>query len=145
MVKIINKRKYGNLFHYAHFMCDCVLQEIINDVQKNDVVYRIKNLDQTLGNFNEMYEQILGIKSIELTQDEFDKIDDKIITINCHDVKKARSNDFNKFRNYMFTKFGIKSSIYDKNYPEVLLIERGERINLIDDSVLSTINENVTT
>ena len=32
MIKIINKRKGGFLYHYAHFLCDCLFPEIINNI-----------------------------------------------------------------------------------------------------------------
>lgn len=144
MVKLINQRRYGSLFHYAHFMCDCVLPEIINDINTHDVVYRIKNLNQTLGNFASVYEQIFGIKSIELPEEEFNKLDDKIMIIKGHNSRITK-NDFNKFRNYMFNKFNVNPLVYDPNYPEVLLIERGGRIELIDDEELKKNNTNVST
>lgn len=29
MIRIKNNRKEGSLFHYAHFICDCLFSEII--------------------------------------------------------------------------------------------------------------------
>ena len=44
MISIINQRHDGSLFHYAHFIIDCLYVEIINDVYKHEKVYRKKIL-----------------------------------------------------------------------------------------------------
>ena len=45
MVKVINKRiTRGSLFHYAHFLCDCLFPEIINDIYSYKKVVREKNI-----------------------------------------------------------------------------------------------------
>jgi hypothetical protein len=47
MIKVINKRtKRGSLFHYAHFLCDCLFPEIINDIYSYKKVVREKILDK---------------------------------------------------------------------------------------------------
>lgn len=51
MIKVINSRDGGSLFHYAHFICDCLFPEIICDIFKYDEVIREKNIHQTIGNF----------------------------------------------------------------------------------------------
>ncbi|HBY67734.1 MAG TPA: hypothetical protein DEG69_08265, partial [Flavobacteriaceae bacterium] len=30
VIKIKNRRRKGHLFHFAHFLCDCLFPEIIN-------------------------------------------------------------------------------------------------------------------
>ena len=46
MIKVYNKRDFGSLYHYAHFIMDCLFPEIQNEIYKYDKVYRIKNLSQ---------------------------------------------------------------------------------------------------
>lgn len=143
MVKVVNKRTIGSLFHYAHFICDCLFQEVINELYLYDTVVREKNLDQTIGNFSQIYEEIMGVKHFELPKKEFDTLKDVVIT-----PKMKESYDitaFNKFRSFVFNRYKIEDSIYDTKYPEILLIQRGGRINLIDDPELKVVNQNVTT
>lgn len=42
MIKIKNNRVDGSLFHYAHFICDCLFPEIICDIFNYDEVIREK-------------------------------------------------------------------------------------------------------
>ena len=58
MIKVKNNRKGGDLFHYAHFICDCLFTEIINDIYKYKIVIREKNLNQTIGNFDKIYKKL---------------------------------------------------------------------------------------
>ena len=84
MITIINKRKTtGKLFHYPHFICDCLYPEIINELYKYNNIIRIENIDQTLGNFKETYEDIMQNNSIELSYEEF-----KILGINLSELQK---------------------------------------------------------
>jgi hypothetical protein len=143
-LSIINDRKGGSLFHYAHFIIDCLYVEIINDVYKYDIVYREKNIHQTLGNFSKIYEEVMKNKNIELVKGEFDSLDIKPVIFE----RKENYTDIiylNKFREFIFTRYNINSLEYNKNYPEVILIKRGERIELIDDESLKKINTNITT
>jgi len=144
MIKVINKRNFGNLFHYAHFICDCLFPEIINEIFKFNQVVREKNIDQTLGNFKKIYEEVMMIKNIELNNTDF--INLNIQTI----IYKNKENYFDKiyfdkFRNFIFTRYNINYIQFDKNYPEVILIKRYHRIELIDDEDLKKINKNITT
>ena len=145
MIKIVNERiNDGNLFHYAHFLADCLFPEIIHEVYKHSEVIREKNIEQTLGNFCIIYTDVMLTKNTELIKAKFDKL--KIDTISCKN-KECYCNKicFDKFRNYIFTRYTIEPLIYDEHYPQVILIKRGERINLIDDEYLKKININVTT
>ena len=54
MIKIKNIRKEGSLFHYAHFICDCLFPEIVCDIFKYSEVIREKTIEQTIGNFNKI-------------------------------------------------------------------------------------------
>ena len=144
MIKIINNRKNGSLFHYAHFFCDCLYPEIINNIYTYDKVIRIKNLDQTLGNFVKIYEDVMNIKSEEYSEKEFNKLDIETIILppkeQYYDIKYI-----NIFRDFIFNRYKINPSKYLENYPKVLLIKRGGRIELIDDPELKHENTNVTT
>ena len=54
MIKVKNIRKGGCIFHYAHFICDCLFPEIICDIFNYDEVIREKNIHQTIGKFIQM-------------------------------------------------------------------------------------------
>lgn len=142
LIKVKNKRRGGNLFHYAHFICDCVFPEVLSGIPEHDHVFRIKNLDQTLGNFEKIYEEIFNCRNIEVDQTAFDKIE-------CEEKAIERlpshenTQDFSKFAHFIFQSLGIDKSP-DASYPEVLLIKRGERVELISDSYLKKQNKNLT-
>ena len=109
MIKINNKRADGYMFHYAHFLYDCLFNEILNNVQNNKIVYREKNIEQTIGNFYKIYEDILGVKNIEIPKDEFDKIDCEILTTNR--FSNPSLNQINYFRDFIFNRYNIISDI----------------------------------
>ena len=145
IIKIKNLREGGSLYHYAHFICDCLFPEIIYKIYNYKTVFRIKNLDQTLGNFNILYEEIMQNKNQEISEEDFNNNN-----LNIEIIKINRKNYyykiyFNKFRDYIFNRYSINPLLYDINYPTVLLIKRGERKELIDDEELKKNNKNVTT
>jgi hypothetical protein len=41
MIKIKNIRDGGSLFHYAHFICDCLFPEIINEIYSDNNLVEI--------------------------------------------------------------------------------------------------------
>jgi hypothetical protein len=136
IVKTINKRNGGSIFHYAHFLCDCLFPEILNGFNKFNTVYRIKNGVQTIGKFNKMYEDITNTKTIELDLNTFNKIICKKIS----PPKKEyllKLKYINYFRNFIFSRYNINPNIYNENYPKILLIKRGSRINLVDYTLLN--------
>lgn len=142
LIKVKNQRKGGNLFHFAHFMCDCVFPEVLSEVHKSDLIFRLKSLDQTLGNFEKMYESIFNSKNMEVDQTVFDKIEceEKIVErLPSHN----NIEDFKKFIDFVFSSLDIDKAP-DPSYPEVLLIKRGERVELISDSYLKKQNKNAT-
>lgn len=151
MVKVYNRRSGGDLYHYAHFLCDCVLPEFLANIheRKGENVYRIKKLDQTLGNFCKIWEEIFDLKSIELHENEYNKIPDQTLTIYRERMNGGtgpNADELNRFRQYIFQRFNIDYEHYDNvHYPKVLLIEREHRIELINDEELQKINKNVTT
>ena len=141
-IALINKRyTNGSLFHYAHFLIDCVYPEIINEIYKYDSVIRIKSIDQTLGNFNGFYENIMEIKSTELLEAEFNKLDIQPIILPPKE-DYADIVSLTKFRNYIFSRYSLNGP---HDYPKVLLIKRGGRTQLINDLELQKLNTNVTT
>ena len=139
IIKTINKRKEGWIFHYAHFLCDCLFPEIINGFNKFDKVYREKNAKQTIGLFNKMYEDITNTKTIEVDSIVFSRL-------KCPKISPPKKESLlklkyiNYFRNIIFSRYNINSIIYNENYPKILLIKRGSRKNLVDNTLL---NENL--
>lgn len=144
MIKIVNRRVEGSLYHYAHFICDCLFPEIINQIYKYPEVVREKNLVQTLGNFTSIYEDVMQNKSIEMNQVEYNVLNVNSITYNNKEVYQNKSY-FDTFRNFIFNRYNINPEIFDTNYPEVILIKRGGRKELIDDIELQKINKNIMT
>lgn len=135
IVKTINKRNDGWIFHYAHFLCDCLFPEIINGFNKFDKVYREKNAKQTIGNFNKMYEDITNTTTIEVDSVMFNKL----ICPNISPPKKEqllKLKYIDYFRNFIFSRYSINPNTYNENYPKILLVKRGSRINLVDETLL---------
>lgn len=133
MIKVNNIRHEGGwLFHYAHFMCDELMPEVINKIYKYDVCYRKKTIEQTLGNFKPLWERVMDTKTIELSDEEFNEMNVPLINIsryNDHNKNVYGKKEINEFRDYIFKRFEIKP---DASYPEIILIERGVNNNLID-------------
>ncbi len=140
MIKVEIKTN-GSLFHYAHFICDCLLPEINAKVYEQDKVIRLKTVNQTIGNFSNIYEEVMGVKYEEILPKKYASIDcEKIILRKKGNRTSKGEIDF--FRKYIFDKFDIKK---DRSYPEILLIQRGERRELISDNYLKNFNTNITT
>jgi hypothetical protein len=142
LIKVKNQRAGGNLFHFAHFMCDCVFPEVLSEVYKSDYIFRLKSLDQTLGNFEKIYESTFNCRNIEVDQTSFDKIEceEKVIERlpSHHNIE-----DFKKFIDFIFSSLSIDKAP-NPSCPEVLLIKRGERVELISDLELKKENKNIT-
>jgi hypothetical protein len=145
MIKVINNRGVeGSLFHYAHFLCDCLFPEVMNDIFKYDEVIREKTIHQTIGNFSKIYTDVMMVKNTELLSEEFNDL--SMNTISYENKEKYCDKiHFDKFRNFIFSRYNINNSEHNANYPEIILIKRNDRIKLIDDEYLSKINNNVTT
>jgi hypothetical protein len=145
MISIINNRKgYNSLYHYAHFVCDCLYPEVINEIYKHEKVIRLKTIRQTLGNFNKMYENIMQVKSIEIPEEEFALLKVKPVILEPKETYRDKQS-IEKFRNYIFTRYTINPTVYLTHYPEIILIKRGSRVELIDDKELQKLNRNTTT
>ena len=143
MIKVINRRKRGSLFHYAHFLCDCLFPEIINKIYLHGEVIREKSIHQTIGNFSKIYEEVMGTRNRELLKEEFDQLaPPPLIYKNKEDYSTIQY--FNKFRDFIFRRYNIPRSPLS-NSPQILLIKRDDRIPLIDDPYLTPLNTNITT
>jgi len=134
MIKIINNRPDGYMFHYAHFLYDCLFSEIINNVQNNKIIYREKNVDQTIGNFCNIYEEVINVKNIELSKDEFENLECKTLTTTR--FTNPSITEINYFRDFIFNRYNIISDILNNEYPEIILIKRGYVEKLVDDEEL---------
>jgi len=144
MIKVVNERKDGSLYHYAHFICDCLFPEVVNELYKYKQIVRKKSLDQTIGNFSNMYNKLMRIKNIEVKNERFNNLDVPLIKYGDRD-KHANISNFTKFRNYIFSRCEIDPLVYDKGCPKVILIKRDVIKNLIDDPELEKINTNKST
>jgi hypothetical protein len=144
MIKIVNQRNSGDLFHYAHFILDCLFPEIINDLYKYKQVIRELSINQTIGNFKKIYENVMLNTNVELVKEKFNELD--IHTLIC-DKKEKYINKiyFDKFRNFLFARYNINPFIFDNTYPEIILVKRYGRINLLNNDILNKINKNITT
>jgi hypothetical protein len=136
-IKIFNKRLPGErghkgaLFHYAHFICDCLFPEIVNGIYNYGLVIRMESLDQTLGIFGSIYEEVTRATNLELIPETYEKT--KIETISYADKwVYANKESIELFRDYVFKRYEIDRANYNKDYPEVLLIKRGITETLIN-------------
>ena len=143
MIKVINRRKKGSLFHYAHFLCDCLFPEIINKIYLHSEVIREKSIHQTIGNFSKIYEEVMGTRNRELLKEEFNQLATSPL---IYKTKEDYStiHHFNEFRDFIFRRYDIPTKP-PPNFPQILLIKRDDRIPLIDDPYLTSINTNITT
>jgi hypothetical protein len=143
MIKILNRRESGNLFHYAHFICDCLFPEIIAGIYKNKRIIREESISQTLGNFLPIYCIIMNCKCIEIELSLFDSVNAKLY-INKAKEELTSPIYFEIFRKYMFNRFKINPDIIYPKYPSVILIQRGKRVKLIRDESRELNNANYT-
>ena len=144
MIKVKNTRREGSLFHYAHFICDCLFPEIINDIFNYDEVIREKSINQTIGNFSKIYTNVMMIKNTELLINDFNNLYIDTISYKNKELYCDKKY-FDKFTSFIFSRYKIENLKYNLDYPEVILIKRNDRINLIDDEYLSKINTNIST
>ena len=135
MIKVKNKPT-GWLYHYAHFICDCLLPEINEDLYKYKIVIREKSLKQTIGNFDKFYNTIMQVENRELLTEEFNNLNINIISCKRREYYSNKLH-FEKFINYIFSIYNIDKHRYDIDYPTVILVKRNDRKQLIDDTYLS--------
>jgi len=119
-------------FQYPHFLVDVLMLEIDKDVFNYDVVYRIKDLRNTIGNFDKIYEEVMGVKNIEVLREEFDELNgDELFTVSLR--QKYKRDVIDKMKNYILKRYKI---VTDNSYPKVILIERDDEVRLIGDEKL---------
>jgi len=132
MIKIINCRKNIHnslLFHYAHFICDCVFPEFFMKLfNKHKIVYRLKGLRQCLGNFSRFYKKIFKINTIEVPMHKFNQL--RIVKKMCVKKETIPKRAFIAFRNFIWRRFNIKPN---SDFPKILLIQRGVTKTLINN------------
>ena len=144
IIKVKNTQTGEGLFHYAHFLCECLFIEVIYKLFKYCEVIRLKSVNTTLGNFKKIYEEVMLIKNKELLPIDYKNL-------NVKEIKTLKRSDFSNkkyfdmFRNYIFNRYNIEHLKFNSVYPEVILIKRGSRINLIYDQFLKKLNKNITT
>ena len=80
MIKVVNRRIGGNMFHYAHFLCDCLFPEVIRRIYEFPTVVRQKSIEQTIGNFHTLYTEIMKVNHMELPGESFKELDVPTIT-----------------------------------------------------------------
>ena len=160
-IKITNVRRGGNLFHYAHFLTDCLLPEVLAGVQAYDRVVRLRTIHQTLGNFSTMYTAVMGLEHCEILPEDFDSHEgDNIVIDSVHYKKNLSLKDIQVFRNHIYSQFGIEPSrklplrLWTRWFhfwswkqkkvrePDIFLIKRHAGIELVSDPHLSAMNRN---
>jgi len=141
-VKIRNRRPGGSLFHYAHFLYDCLFPEVNKKVyDMGPIVYRKKVLMQTIGNFSKIYEEVMGVKNVEVDEKVFKVLKEKNILVESR-YKLPSKREFDYFRSYVLGRYMVED---DQSFPQVILIERGDRRELLNDDNLRKVNNNYTT
>lgn len=129
-IKIKTTIESNYLFHYAHFICDFIFPLICGKNERYNEIIRIKNLNQTIGNFDKMCSEIIGKNYKEIPEQEYRYLKSKEIELPVKE--KLSINDYKYFQNYMWNKFIEKES--NKKWPEVILIRRKKQniINIED-------------
>lgn len=123
MIKVINHREninHSGLFHYKHFICDCLFPEIINNIFLYKEVIREKNILQTIGNFSTIYKDVMNIKHTELITKDFDNLKTDIISYHPKE-KYCNQKYFNIFRKFIFSRYNIQ---YNNTFPKIILIKK---------------------
>jgi hypothetical protein len=80
----------------------------------------------------------------ELIENNFNNFKVKTISYKSKE-NYANINCFDKFRRFIFSRFNINPSVYDENYPRVILIKRYGRVNLLNDKYLKNQTNNLST
>lgn len=141
-ILIFNQRPIGGfLYHYAHFIQDCIFPEIVHlKTYHNKNIIRKYNVRNHLGGFQEFYEKILNVKVIYLTEEEFKK--KKKSTKNLKKTYGFLWTLYNvpfaihKFQKYIYKKIRLSKLTFHKY--DIILIERGVK-KLIDDFTDTTL------
>lgn len=137
--KVFNTRYLlSRLYHYAHFMVDCLYCEILNNIFNFTEVIREKTVNQSIGNFERLYTDLTGVKNIELTSKEFKQIN--IPTLFTYGLYSEEGRQrygsryhMDCFRHFIFNRY---TNLSNETYPEVLLIKRYGNVELVSDPEL---------
>lgn len=162
-IKLTNQRQIGSLYHFAHFMTDCLLPEILAGVHGYDRVLRQRTIYQTIGNFHTIYTEVMGVEYAELLPEDFNahEGDELVIDTRGHE-NTVSSQDLETFRAHIFSLPGFgrdrllpggepprRLAFWRRKRPaaepDILLIKRYARIELLSDPALKDINPNATT
>ena len=128
-IKIKTSIESNYLFHYAHFICDFIFPLISNNYHNYLEIIREKTINQTIGNFKGLAEEIIGKNYEEITSEEYNNYPAEEIKLPLKESLKE--NDFLYFRQIMIEKF-VKSDSKDK-WPEIVLIKRSTQNILNED------------
>ena len=119
-IKIINVRDGGWLWHYFHFLIDCLHKEIESNIIAKNII-RLDRPDQSIGQNKTIYMQLSNKNNIELKQEIFENIYCK--------TKVIRSiNHIGPFPDKSFDKiYKLSEKMYISSFPKykIVLIERG--------------------
>jgi len=121
-MKVINKRPAGFLFHYGHFIMDCVFPEILAGVPRHKKIYRLDIQRQTIGNFHELYERLMGVQNIEILAKEFKELRQPLKIIKR--ITNPSIEQIKYYRQFIFGRFSIPAAPKSK-FPSIILIKRG--------------------
>ena len=80
------------MFHYAHFLCDCLFPEVIHQIYEFHTVVREKTIIQTIGNFHTLYTDIMNVKHIELPIKEFSELNVQTIAYRNKEVYNTKKH-----------------------------------------------------
>ena len=163
-IKITNVRVNGSLFHYAHFMLDCLLPDFLAGVHRHDRVVRQQTIPQTIGNFHAIYTEVMGVDHLELSPEAFKALEGEDLVIDAKGLRNTLAlQDLQTFRGHVFSlpRFDVDKPLPLHGWrqrlpswisgklaprePDILLIKRYGRVELLSDPGLRAINHNVST
>lgn len=124
-VNIFIQRPCGWLFHYAHFLWDCVVPEIHAKTYEKGFVVREASQNQTLGNFSPMYENIMGVENRELLKEECLKYPKLIVRSGVPTHKGSMSDEYYE-KVLKAREFILPAASSD--YPEKIIVRRGSSV-----------------
>lgn len=132
MIRAVSKRSSGSLFHYAHFFQDCLFPEFIAGFHGYETVVREKSLDQSIGQFKAVYEQVMGNRVVEVEPTQFALLETPLQEVAT--IDRPTYDEYERFRQHVFFLVDGEEETDLKN--QVVLIRRGGRRELLDDPEL---------
>lgn len=106
--------------------------EFISGFHGYEVVVRKKSLDQSIGKFRAMYEEIMATRVMELDADSFDSFDAPLQEVAT--IDRPTYEQYERFRQHVF--FVVDGEEEPEPHGKVVLIRRGGRRELLDDPEL---------